>query len=300
MEVWTIQKLLGWITDYLTKNQVDAPRLSAELILCHILGFQRIELYTLHDHVVQQPQLGQLHALVKRAAEHEPIAYLVGRCEFYSLSLKVTRDCLIPRPETERLVEKAIDFLRKRHGPQSVLDLCTGSGCIAAAVAKNCTESRVLATDISDAALAVAAENIKKHNLDQQVTLLCGDLFDPIVEGLDQGRFDLIISNPPYVSDSEYDKLTPNVKDHEPRAALYGGPDGLDLYKRIIEKCGDFLKPDGALMLEIGYAQGPTVKELAEKTGLFADIAVFKDLSQNDRIVIAQKNPDRKTDGWSG
>jgi release factor glutamine methyltransferase len=300
MEVWTIQKLLGWITDYFAKNQVDAPRLSAELILCHVLGFQRIELYTLHDHVVQQPQLGQLHALIKRAAEHEPIAYLVGRCEFYSLSLKVTRDCLIPRPETELLVEKAIGFLRKRHGPQSVLDLCTGSGCIAAAVAKNCKDARVLATDLSDAALAVAAENIQKHNLEPQVTLLCGDLFDPIVEGLDQGRFDLIVSNPPYVSDSEYEKLAPNVKDHEPRAALYGGPDGLDLYRRIIEKCGDFLKPDGALMLEIGYAQGPAVREMLEQTGLFADIAVLKDLSQNDRIVIAQKNPDQKTDNWSG
>lgn len=285
--MWTIQKLLNWITEYLTKHSVDSPRLSAELVLCHILGLQRIELYTLHDHVVTQPQLGRLHELVKRASEHEPIAYLVGRCEFYSMSLKVNPDCLIPRPETELMVEKAIDFLRKRKGPQSVLDLCTGSGCIAAAVAKNAQNTHLIATDISDTALAVAAENIKKHGLESQVTLLCGDLFDPVMTGLDESRFDLIVSNPPYVSQAEYEKLQPNVRDHEPKEALYGGRDGLDLYRRIIEKCGDFLKSDGALILEIGYAQGPAVKELLENTGLFADITLLKDLSQNDRIAIS-------------
>jgi len=299
LEVWTIQKLLGWIADYFTKNQLDAARLSAELLLCHVLGLERIELYTLYDRVVQQPQLGQLRALVKRAVEHEPIAYLVGRCEFYSLTLKITSDCLIPRPETEELVEKAIDFLRRRSGPRQVLDLCTGSGCIAAAIAKNCPQTQIVATDISDAALAVAAENIKKNNLQQQVTLLCGDLYDPIIKGLGQDRFDLIISNPPYVSSSEYEKLAPNVKDYEPKAALYGGPDGLDYYRRILEKCGDFLKPDGALMVEIGYAQGMAVRELIEKSGLFADITILKDLSKNDRIAAAVRNPDQKIDNLS-
>ncbi len=289
MEVWTIQKLLNWITEYLTRQTVDSPRLSAELLLCHVLGFQRIELYTLYDHVVQQPQLGRLHELVKRAGQHEPIGYLVGRCEFYSLPLKVTPDCLIPRPETELLVEKAIDFLRGIKDPSSMLDLCTGSGCIAAAVAKNCKEIRVVATDISEAALAVAAENIKKHDLEKQVTLLCGDLFDPIVAGLDRSPFDLIVSNPPYVSDAEYEKLAPNVKDHEPKTALCGGKDGLDFCRRIVEKCGDFLKSDGALMLEIGFSQGPAVRNQLEETGLFTEIAILQDAARHDRIVVGRR-----------
>ena len=137
MEIWTIKKLLEWVTGYFEEKGVDSPRLSAELLLCYVLGLERIQLYTLYDRVVDPQQLAQLRALVKQAGEHEPVAYLVGRCEFYSLPLTITPDCLIPRPETEHLVEKAILFLRQREGTQQVLDLCTGSGCIAAAIAKN-------------------------------------------------------------------------------------------------------------------------------------------------------------------
>ncbi len=238
---------------------------------------------------MQAEQLAALRALVKRGAEHEPIAYLVGRCEFYSLPLKITPDCLIPRPETEYLVEKAIMFLRGRQGAQRVLDLCTGSGCIAAAIAKNVKDIQVIATDISDAALKTAAANIEKLKLADRVQLLCGDLFDPIIEGLDKARFDLIVSNPPYVSEPEYAGLDKNVRDYEPKDALLAGKDGLDVYRRILQRVGDFLKPDGALMLEIGYAQGPAVKELLEQTGLFTDIRIEKDPARNDRIALARK-----------
>lgn len=289
MELWTIQKLLNWMTAYFTQKQLDSPRLSAELLLCHVLGLKRIELYTLYDRVVQQPQLGQLRELVKRAAEHEPIAYLVGRCEFYSLSLKITPDCLIPRPETELLVEKAVEFLRRRPAPRRALDLCTGSGCIAAAVAKNCKDLHVTAVDISEAALAVAAENVRTYNLEESVQLLCGDLYEPLIEELDQPRFDVIVSNPPYVSDSEYELLPPNVKNYEPRSALWGGSDGLDIHRRILEKAGHFLKPDGALMLEIGHEQGPAVKEMLEKSGLFSSVEIFKDLAQKDRLAVGRR-----------
>ncbi|MHC5093960.1 MAG: peptide chain release factor N(5)-glutamine methyltransferase, partial [Planctomycetota bacterium] len=223
MEIWTIKKLLEWVTGYFDEKGVDAPRLSAELLLCHVVGLERIQLYTLYDRVVDGQPLAQLRALVKRASEHEPIAYLVGRCEFYSLPLTITPDCLIPRPETENLVEKAISFLRSRSGAQHVLDLCTGSGCIAAAIAKNVTDVQVVATDISDAALKVAAENIEKLKLGDTVKLLCGDLFDPIIEGLDDGRFDVVVSNPPYVSAAEYDELDKNVKAYEPPGALLAG-----------------------------------------------------------------------------
>ncbi|RKY13248.1 MAG: peptide chain release factor N(5)-glutamine methyltransferase [Planctomycetota bacterium] len=289
LEIWTIKKLLEWVTCYFEGRGIDSPRLSAELLLCFVLGLERIQLYTLYDRVVSPPQLAALRALVKRAGEQEPIAYLVGRCEFYSLPLTITPDCLIPRPETEHLVEKAILFLRQRTGTQLVLDLCTGSGCIAAAVAKNVTDAHIVATDICDAALKVAAANIEKLQLTEKVQLLCGDLFDPIIDGLDEVRFDLIISNPPYVSEPEYKTLDKNVKEYEPKHALIAGADGLDVYKRIAEKVDNFLKPDGSLMMEIGYVQGPAIKKLLVNTGTFKTTTIEKDPANNDRIAIATK-----------
>ena len=288
-ETWTIQRLLNWMTEYFTRKGIDSPRLSAELLLCRVLELERIQLYTLFDRVVQKPQLDALHALVKRAAGHEPVAYLVGRCEFYSLPLAITPDCLIPRPETELLVEQAIDFLRRRSGPQAVLDVCTGSGCIAAAIAKNVPDATVAAADICEAALSVAAKNIETHGLTERVRLLCGDLFDPVIKGLDAPAFDLIVSNPPYVSQAEYDKLDKNVKDYEPKHALLAGADGLDVYRRMTAQVGDFLKPDGALMLEIGYLQGKAVRALLEQTDLFSDIRIEKDLAGCERIAVARR-----------
>ena len=189
----------------------------------------------------------------------------------------------------ELLVERAIDFLRKRSGVQYILDLCTGCGPVAAAIAKNYGNCRIIATDICDKALATAAENINTLKLAEKVKLLCGDLFDPIIEGLDQTRFDLIVSNPPYVSDAEYKRLDKKVRDYEPKQALYGGADGLDIYRRIIARVADFLKPDAAIMFEIGFSQGPAVKEMLEQTGLFAEIKIEKDPAGNDRVAIAKR-----------
>jgi release factor glutamine methyltransferase len=310
MQTWTIQKLLNWVTEHLTDKGIDSPRLSAELLLSHVVGLKRIELYTQFDNPVAKQQLDRLHDLVKRAGQNEPIPYLVGKTEFYSLELNVTPDCMIPRPETELLVERAIEFLRTRSGRNStmgntlqkgsisngartatqfVCDLCTGSGCIAVAIAKNFPDARIIATDICDAALAVAAGNVEKHQLGDQITLLCGDLFDPIMPQLDVNEFDLIVCNPPYVSTAEYEKLDRNVKDYEPKVALFAGVDGLDIYRRVIEKADRFLKPNAALMLEIGYAQGPAIKKLLEQTSAFAEIRIEKDLHNNDRIAIAKK-----------
>ena len=289
MAAWTTQKLLNWVTEYFTDKGVDSPRLSAELLLSYVLATKRIELYTQFDRPVAKQQLDQLHDLVKRAGQHEPVAYLTGKTEFYSLELNVTADCMIPRPETELLAERAIEFLRTRTGTQFVCDLCTGCGCIAVAIAKNFPDARIIATDISSAALAVAAVNIEKHQLNDQVTLLCGDLFEPLVRQLDVEEFDLIACNPPYVSAAEYEKVAKNVKDYEPKLALLAGTDGMDIYRRIVEKAGQFLKPDAVLMLEIGYAQGPAIRDLLEQTGTFAEIKVEKDLHNNDRIVSAKK-----------
>ncbi|MBE0534320.1 MAG: peptide chain release factor N(5)-glutamine methyltransferase [Phycisphaerae bacterium] len=288
MEQWTIGKLLTWMNGYLTDKGVDAPRLSAELLLSHVLNCKRIELYTDFDRPVEAARLEQLRALVKRCAEHEPVAYLVGRCEFYSLEIRVNRSCLIPRPETELLVERAIDWLRRRPQPASVLDLCTGSGCIAVAVAKNVPECCVIATDLSDQTLSIADENVKAHGLGEHVRLLCGDLFDPLA-GLDEKSFDLIVANPPYVTSAEMETLDRNVKDYEPTPALHGGVDGLDVYRRIADQVGPFLKANGALMLEIGYTQGPAVRALLEATALFAEVTVEKDHASHDRIVTANR-----------
>ena len=291
MNEWTIQKLLNWIAEYLTQKNVDAPRLSAELLLSNVLGLKRIELYTRYNEPVGAEQLARLRDLVKRAGGHEPVVYLVGKTEFYSMEFEVTPDCLIPRPETELLVQRAIEFLRGRGGPQQVCDLCTGCGVIAVAIAANVPTARVVATDISAPALSVAARNVEKHQLQERVELLQGDLFEPVIPPLDATPFDLIASNPPYVSDAEYEALEKNVRDYEPRIALHAGADGLDVYRRISEKAGQFLKPGGILLLEIGYTQGPTVRELLERTQAFATIEVEKDFQKHDRLVVALKKP---------
>ena len=289
MPDWTIQKLLNWITEYLTDKNIDSPRLSAELLLSHVLEMKRIELYMYFDKPVEKEQLDVLHNMVRRAGQSEPIAYLTGKTEFYSIELNITPDCLIPRPETELLVEKAVEFLRTRIGRQFVCDLCAGCGCITVAIAKNFADADIIATDISDAALKIASENIEKHHLKDRIKLFCGDLFDPVVPGLDAAKFDLIVCNPPYVSAPEFEKLDKNVKDYEPRIALFAGVDGLDIYRRIIDKIDTFLKPDAALMLEIGYSQGQAVKELLEQAACFAKVTIEKDFHNNDRIVIAKK-----------
>ncbi|MEN6386081.1 MAG: peptide chain release factor N(5)-glutamine methyltransferase [Phycisphaerales bacterium] len=289
MEQWTIKKLLDWMTGHFTEKKIDSPRLTAELLLSNILNKQRIELYMNFDKEVEKSDLEKLRNLVKRCLDNEPVQYLIGRTEFYSLSLKVSPDCLIPRPETELLVERAIEFLRTRSSPQYVCDLCTGSGCIAVAIAKNYPDVKVIATDISDNALKIASENAAKFNLTEKIHFLQGDLFKPLIDQLDDKEFDLITCNPPYISQPELENLEPKVKNHEPRLALDGGADGMDIYRRIADGIDTHLKKGGLLLLEIGYLQGQAVKQLLENTGIFSEIKVEKDLSNNDRIVSAIK-----------
>ncbi|UCE99622.1 MAG: peptide chain release factor N(5)-glutamine methyltransferase [Planctomycetota bacterium] len=289
MAKWTIQKLLNWISEDFESKGIDSARLSAELLLSYVLEMKRIELYTQFDRPVAKEQLDRLHDLVKRAEQGEPIAYLTGKTEFYTLELEITPDCLIPRPETELLVERAIEFLRGRTGKQIVCDLCTGCGCVAVAIAKNFCDVQIIATDISDGVLKTAAKNIEKHGLKDRVTLLCGDLFDPIVPQLGGGKFDLIVCNPPYVSAAEFERLDKSVKDYEPKSALFAGADGLDFYRQICEKAEAFLKPDAALIMEISYSQGQGVRELLEQRVRFSEITIEKDFHDNDRIAIAKK-----------
>jgi len=293
MESWTIQKLLSWVTEYFTGKGVDSPRLSAEWLLCYVLGVKRIELYTQFNKIVDTEQLSRLHELVKRAGTHEPIAYLTGKKEFYSLEFEITKDCLIPRPETELLVERAIEFLRTRNGEQFVCDLCTGCGCVAVTIAINFAGCRIVATDISDAALAIAEKNVAKHGLMNRIKLLQGNLFEPVISGLGPAKFDLIVCNPPYVSEPDYEKLASNVKDFEPKSALAAGRDGLDIIKKIIADANQHLKPAGTLMLEIGNEQGPAVHDLLETTGYFGNVKIEKDYSNLDRLAVAITKPSK-------
>ena len=289
MPDWTIQKLLNWITDYFTTKKIDSPRLNAEILMTHVLGLKRIELYTNFSQLVSEKNLEILHEMVKRAGLNEPVAYLTGKTEFYSLELLVNTDTLIPRPETELLVERAIELLRTRPGKQLVCDLCTGSGCIAVAIAKNFPDAQITATDISDKALAVAAKNVEKHMLASRIRLLHGDLFAPLRSEQTPALFDIIVSNPPYVSSSQFSSLEKNVKDYEPQLALLAGNDGLDVCDKIISQAALWLKPGGALMLEIGFEQGPAIKKLMTDTTTFGEITIEKDFNNNDRVAIAHR-----------
>ncbi len=289
MADWTIQKLLNWITDYFTQKGVDSPRLSAEMLLGYVLNLKRIELYTNFDKPVDAADLARLREYVKRAAEHEPVAYLVGHTEFYSLEIDVSPAVLIPRPDTEVLVENAVGFLRQQGGRRFVCDLCTGSGCVAVAIAKNHPDCKIIATDVSSDALEIAAANVAKHGLEDRIELRQGHFFEPLLPYLDKQRFDLIVVNPPYVSDSEYAGLDRNVRDYEPSSALLAGQDGLDAYRQIIPQASEHLTDDGVLMLEIGYEQAEAVSKLLAETGDFSPPQVKKDTASRDRVVICRK-----------
>jgi release factor glutamine methyltransferase len=289
MQNRTIQKLLNWAADYLANKEIDSARLSAELLLSCVLHMKRIELYAHSDRHLTRQQAENLRELVERASQHEPVAYIIGKAEFYSLEFSVRRDCMIPRLETELLVDSSVEFLRARTGSQLVCDLCTGCGCIAVAIAKNFKDAQIIATDISDSALRTAAQNVERYDLNDRIELRCGDLFAPLAIRSDADRFDLIVCNPPYVSAAEYEKLDRSVRDYEPKLALFAGADGLDISRRVIREVGSFLKPNAGLMLEIGYTQGPPVKKLLEQAATFTNIKIEKDLQNHDRIAIACK-----------
>jgi release factor glutamine methyltransferase len=287
---WTIKALLEWVDPYLKEKGVDAPRLCAELLICHVLKKERIQLYTEFDHIVPSAQLASLRSLVKRASDNEPVAYLVGKTEFYSLEMEVSPACLIPRPETELLVQHGIEILRERSGTPRVLDLCTGSGCVAVAIAKNVPEALVAATDVSAKALEVAGRNVARHGLDSRVQLREGNLFAPVDQAQDAGGFDLIVSNPPYVTDAEMSALDPNVREYEPSLALQAGPRGLDILEPLVAQAADFLTGQGVLMLEIGYRQGPDVSALLEAAERFKPARTIPDHQGHDRIIIAERS----------
>ena len=285
-DVWDVRRLLDWTRGFFERKRLDSPRVMAELLIGHVLGLDRIRLYTSHDRPVAPAELARLRDLVRRAAGHEPVQYLVGAAHFYSLTLTVTPDVLIPRPETETLVEEALRHLKlagRSRGAVRVLDLCTGSGAIALALAKNLPAANVVATDVSDAAAAVARANAAALDLADRVEVRAGDLFDPVAGG---PPFDVIAANPPYVPTGDLAGLDPNVRDHEPRLALDGGADGLDVVRRVVGQARQRLAEGGTLYVELQHDQGDRAADLARAAG-WREVRVARDLGGRDRVLVA-------------
>jgi len=265
-----LQRSAAWLRG---KGSPSA-RLEAELLLAHVLALGRIDLYTGADRPLGEAELEAYRTLLRRRAGGEPVAYLTGRKEFYSLELKVTRDVLVPRPETEQLVDRAREI-----GGARVLDVGTGSGCIAVALAKHLPDAALTATDVSPAALAVARENAARHGFLERIRFLEGDLFAPLPAG---ERFDLVLSNPPYVAEGQ----AAGVAAHEPGPALFAGPRGLDVIGRLLAGAPGVLAPGGTLLVEIGDDQADEVRALA--AAHFADVAIRKDLAGLPRLLEAR------------
>jgi release factor glutamine methyltransferase len=253
----------------------DAPRLEAELLLGHVMASSRTALLAHPERSLSSSQERAYSELVALRAEHHPLPYLTGRAEFYSLDFEVTPEVLIPRPETELLVDLALAA-----EPLSVVDVCTGTGCVAIALAVHRPQATIYAVDISAAALAVARRNAESHHVADRVQLIAGDLLTPRPP-----LVDVIVANPPYIADDEWASLPVSVRDFEPRLALDGGPDGLSVVQRLLSETPAVLRPGGSLFVEIGARQGQAAAHLAKTAFPEATVRVHADLAGLDRVV---------------
>ncbi len=261
-ETWTILKVIQWTTDYFRRRGIDQPRSNAEVLLAHVLGTARLKLYLHHDQPLTPQELALYRDIIRRRAAFEPTQYITGRQEFWSLEFEVTSSVLIPRPETELLVEKAVEFLDGR--PGRLLDLGTGSGAVAVSIARECPGVSIVASDASIEALAVARRNAVRHGTEDRIFFVASDLFSAFTPS--KPPFDLVVSNPPYIGDVEFAVLAPEVRRYEPEAALRGGgQDGLDIIRRILDEVHLYLKPGGPLLVEIGFGQAEILE--AELSG---------------------------------
>jgi len=288
-DVWTVGRLLNWTRDHFTARGLDQPRLCAELLLAESLQCRKIELYTRFDAVPGEAPLTRFRDLVKRAAKNEPIAYLLGRREFFSLDFRVTPDVLIPRPETETLVERAVAYC-KTLADETVhlLDMGSGSGCIAVSIARFQARVRAVASDISAAAIDVATANAAAHGVSDRVRCVVADGLTLPEEAVPSGGFHLILSNPPYIAESAVAGLPPNVVDYEPRVALAAG-DGLNFYRLLAERGAALLRPAGRCFVEIGMGQAAAVIDLFARGGAFAHLGTHRDLGGVDRVLVFER-----------
>lgn len=278
-ERWTTLKVLTWTKEFLLSKRISNARLEAEWLLCAALGLDRVGLYLQYDRPLNDSELALYRAMVSRRARREPLQHILGSQEFCGLNFDVTPDVLIPRHDTEVLVSEAII---RQPNARTVLDIGTGSGCIAISLKKRLPNPAVTATDISEAALAVAARNAEK--LAAEIEFLEGNLFAPVAGQ----RFDLIVSNPPYIPEKDISSLEQEVRDYDPRAALDGGSDGLDIYRLLIPESVKYLNPGGWLLVEIGIEQANEVLGLFKRTGCFAEPVIALDYGGIERVIGAQ------------
>jgi release factor glutamine methyltransferase len=286
----TLREALRWGEQALSKSALDSPRLDAEILLTHALGITRAQLHAHPQSWLSSAELASYRQLIERRTLREPVAYIVGHKEFYGLDLFVDNRVLIPRPETEFLVERAIELAWARRLPL-IADIGTGSGAIAVSLAVHLPQTLrlrsgqtlVYATDASPEALEVAACNCRRHRVEDRVHLLQGHLLEPLPEPVD-----LIAANLPYVSQAEWSQLPPEISLYEPREALDGGSDGLDHIRRLLAQAQGYLKPGGAVLLEIGATQGPAVVALAKRHFPAARIEIARDYAGLDRVVMVQ------------
>ena len=272
--------------DFLAKKGVESARLQAELLLAHQLKLPRMKLYLNFDRVLTTAETDGLRELIKRRSLHEPLQHITGSTSFWGHEIAVNRHALVPRPETELLAELGWQFLSTIcPQPATGLDFGTGTGCIAIALAAKCPHATITALDVSPGALALAGENATQNQVAARIEFLLGDGF----AALNPSRpFDLIISNPPYIATAEIATLEPEVRDFDPRAALDGGADGLDFYRRLAREAGSFLKPHGRIMLEFGDGQADAIRALFEAEKWIVE-AVKEDYSQRARILVARR-----------
>ena len=285
----TIREALSLAVKELAGAGVPEPLAEAEYLLTHILGCTRPGLYLDAARVLGPDEAAAFDAFVERRKKREPAQYITGEVDFRGHTLRVTRATLIPRPETELLVDRIVEeFDRGRSAKDAVIvDLCTGSGCIAVSVAKEAEGCRVYATDISKAALDAAKGNAALNGVAERVEFFEGDLFSPLPSRL-KSRADIVVANPPYVTGAEMEGLAPEVRDFEPVTALLGGADGLVFIRRIIAGAPEYLKTGGLLLIEIGYSQSAEVKKIAEADGRYSEEATGKDYSGIERIFSAR------------
>ncbi|MFC1885497.1 peptide chain release factor N(5)-glutamine methyltransferase [Thermodesulfobacteriota bacterium] len=290
---WTILKLLNWAVSYFSSLHVENPRASAEILLAHTLKSERIDLYVRYDQPLTNDELARFKSFIQRRAKREPVAYIVGEKEFWSLPFFVSKDVLIPRPETECLIESALSLLSEAEAadsnrlPRRILDLGTGSGAIVLALASERPDDLFFASDYSVNAVQTARKNAARSGFDKRIGFFSGDWLAPV-----QGRgsrLDMIVSNPPYIPSEDIAGLQPEVCDYEPSSALDGGIDGLFCLKRIIGAAPDVLNPNGYLLLEIGHDQKKRIRSLIDRSGRYTDVSFVKDYSGLDRVVCMKR-----------
>ena len=274
MRVWTIQELLVWLIAQLEKSDIISPKQNSETIISHVLQMKRLDIYLHLEKEISDVQLNAILEITSRRKKHEPLQYILGETEFYGYKIIVNKSVLIPRPETELLVEKIICEEKKVN---SVLEIGTGSGAIVIALARNMNDKKIDAIDVSETAVKTAQENANLINV--KINFFQSDIFENVTS-----KYDIIISNPPYISQIEYEKLPKEIKDHEPKSALQAENNGLYFYNKILQNAKEHLTESGKIYFEIGYDQAEKIIKIAKENG-FSNIQVFKDLNGFDRIM---------------